>query len=259
MLLMRFDFRLAPHSAATMADLYASSLEMVRWADTIAGASVLFSQHHRSSDGYLPSPMIMASAAAACTQTVPITVGALLLLMYDLIKLAEDMSVLDHLSRGRVNYVIGLGYRDQEYAMFGIDPRQRGKQMDEYLAVLRQALSGREFTWGDRTIQVTPSPFTEGGPVCFYGGGTVAAAKRAARLGMLFMPQNSNPRILKAYDDEATACGHPTGLYHVMPAEAPTTVFVAEDIDQGWRDYGTYMLHDATMYAEWIGAHNSDT
>ncbi|MDB6062733.1 MAG: hypothetical protein JWM78_2836 [Verrucomicrobiaceae bacterium] len=259
MLLLRFDFRRAPFSPVGMADLYAGALEMARWADNTPGASVLFSQHHRSPDGYLPSPLIMASAVAACTQTLPITVGALLLLMYDPVKLAEDMSVLDHLSRGRINYVIGLGYRDAEYAMFGVDPRQRGKQMDEYLGVLRQAFSGDEFSWRERVVQITPAPLTVGGPLCLYGGGTVAAAKRAARLGMLFMPQSSNAEILKAYDDEAIANGHPPGMYQVTPEGCPTTVFVADDIDQGWRDYGPYMLHDAMVYAQWLGADNAET
>ena len=68
----------------------------------------------------------MAAAVAARTSNVGISIAALLLLMYDPIKLAEDLNVLDHLSRGRVLPIIGLGYRPEEFAMFGIDPRQRG-------------------------------------------------------------------------------------------------------------------------------------
>ena len=34
---------------------------------------------------------------------------------------------------------------------------------------------------------------------------------------------------------------------------APTTVFVTENLDQGWAQYGSYMLHDATTYREWMG------
>jgi hypothetical protein len=76
---------------------------------------------------------------------------------------------------------------------------------------------------------------------------------------MLFMPQNSDSAILKAYDAEAAACGNAPGMYRVTPQGCPTTVFVAEDVDRGWRDYGPYLLHDAMVYAEWIGADNADT
>src|SRR5690606_4182547 len=116
-----------------------------------------------SPDGYLPSPLLMAAAAAAQTTTMPITVGALLLLMYEPVKLAEDIAVLDHLSDGRVNYIIGLGYRNAEYAMFGVDPATRGKQMEEYIDVLMKGLSGEAFEWQGRTAQVTPKPKTPSG------------------------------------------------------------------------------------------------
>ena len=65
------------------------------------------------------------------TETLTFNVGALLLLMYDPVKLAEDIAVLDHLSGGRIGYTIGLGYREEEYAMFGIDSKQRGKEIEE--------------------------------------------------------------------------------------------------------------------------------
>lgn len=252
MLSLRFDFRLSPDSPATMAELYASALKMASWADSIPGASVMFSQHHRSSDGYLPSPLIMAAAAAAQTQNIPITVGALLLLMYDPVKLAEDMSVLDHLSCGRVNYIVGLGYRKQEYDMFGVDMGSRGKRIEEYLDVLNSAFSGEEFSWNQRAIQLTPKPFTEGGPIRAYGGGTVAAAKRAARYGMMFAPQNNSEKLFAAYDDEAKKHGHPTGLYQAPPEGYPLSLFVADDLDKAWQEIGPYMLHDAKMYAQWL-------
>ena len=56
---------------------------------------------------------------AARTSTVPIMVAALLVPLHDPVRLAEDMAVLDVISRGRVGYVAGLGYRPEEYSMFG--------------------------------------------------------------------------------------------------------------------------------------------
>ncbi|KJS08495.1 MAG: hypothetical protein VR73_05345 [Gammaproteobacteria bacterium BRH_c0] len=257
MLTLRFDFRLAPSSPATMGELYAASLDMIRWGESVGVMSTLFSQHHSSPDGYLPSPLLMAAAAAAQTTTMPITVGALLLLMYEPVKLAEDIAVLDHLSGGRVNYIIGLGYRNAEYAMFGVDPATRGKQMEEYIDVLMKGLSGEAFEWQGRTAQVTPKPKTPSGAMLGYGGGTVAAARRAASRGMMFMPQSADPKLQQAYDDEAAKTGNPTGNYRVVPKGFPTSLFVAEDLDKAWAEYGSYMLHDAMVYGEWLDAAGS--
>lgn len=253
MLILRFDFRLAPKSPATMGQLYAASLEMCEWAEANGALMGLFSEHHSSNDGYLPSPLIMAGAAAARTTSLPISIGALLALMYDPVKLAEDMVVLDHLSQGRVSYTIGLGYRDEEFAMFGVDPSRRGALMDERLDVLTRALRGERFAWDGRTIEVTPAPFTDGGPMIMYGGGTKAAARRAARLGMMFVPQHADPALAEAYDDAAVAAGNPPGLCMSPGDGSPTTLFVADDPDAAWAEIGEYLLHDAVTYADWLG------
>ena len=253
MIILRFDFRLGPQSSATMSELYAASLEMLEWGER-NGATGVFSEHHTSSDGYLPSPIVMAAAAAARTSTLPINVAALLALMYDPVKLAEDMVVLDHLSQGRVSYTIGLGYRNEEFSMFGVDPSRRGAIMDERLSVLRRALDGERFEWDGRTIEVTPRPFSESGPMLMYGGGTPAAARRAARLGMMLLPQHSDPALAEAYDAAAIEAGNPPGMCLSPGAGAPTSLFIADDPDAGWAEIGEHLLHDARMYGEWLGS-----
>lgn len=252
MFILRFDFRLAPRAETTMADLYDAALDMCEWGESNGAMMALFSEHHSSPDGYLPSPIVLASAASARTSTLSINVGALLALMYDPVKLAEDMAVVDHLSRGRVSYTVGLGYRTEEYAMFGVDSSRRGALMDEHLDVLRRALGGERFEWHGRTVAVTPRPFAPEGPTIGYGGGTAAAARRAARLGMMFLPQHSDPALSEAYDEAALAAGTTPGMCMAPGAGSPTSLFVADDPDRGWAELGPYLLHDAQMYAGWM-------
>ena len=125
MFMLRFDMR-APAGGPTTTDLYRTAIDMAAWGESHGCISTLISEHHTSPDGYLPSPIVLATAIAARTTTMPIVVGALLLNFYDPIKLAEDMVVLDIISGGRVSYVIGLGYRSEEHAMFGVDMGTRG-------------------------------------------------------------------------------------------------------------------------------------
>jgi len=254
---LRFDFRLKPDSPTTMQELYDTALDMCEWGERNGVITAMFSEHHTSPDGYLPSPLILASAAAARTNTLTFNVGALLLLMYDPIKLAEDISVLDHLSGGRIGYTIGLGYRDEEYEMFGVDKSKRGQEIEERILVLRRALAGEQFKWRGRHIRIHPEPFTLGGPIIAYGGGSKAAAERAARLGIMFFPQTTDPAMSDLYDAEAIREGNPAGMTMGPEEGAPTTIFVTEDLDKAWEKYGPYMLHDATEYRKWMGEHNN--
>ena len=61
------------------------------------------------------------------TNRVPITVSALLVNLYEPVRLAEDIAVLDHLAQGRVAYTFGLGYRPVEYDLYGRSWAGRGR------------------------------------------------------------------------------------------------------------------------------------
>ena len=126
MFTLRFAMRSATEDPAARADLYAAAVDMAAWAERPRGLAAILSQHHAVDDGYLPSPVPLAAAMAARTTRIPITVAALLLALYEPVKLAEDLAIVDLISRGRVSYVIGIGYRDEEFAMFGVERRRPG-------------------------------------------------------------------------------------------------------------------------------------
>src|SRR3954453_12786620 len=134
MFLMGFDLR-APSTGAPGSRVYQAALGRAAWADSRGCLSLVLSEHHASEDGYLPAPLIMASAVAARTSAVPITVAVVLLPLCDPIRLAEEMAVLDVLSRGRMMFVAAIGYRPAEYEMFGVDFVRRGQIAEEALGL----------------------------------------------------------------------------------------------------------------------------
>jgi alkanesulfonate monooxygenase SsuD/methylene tetrahydromethanopterin reductase-like flavin-dependent oxidoreductase (luciferase family) len=251
--LLRFDMRAPVDGPASTRDLYDAAIEMSVWGEEHGAVSLVLSEHHASTDGYLPSPLVLAAAVAARTTSVPIMVAALLVPLHDPVRLAEDMAVLDVISHGRVMYVAGLGYRPEEYAMFGRSLAERGRRMEECLTVLRRAWSGEEFDYDGRAVHVTPPPETPGGPPLMYGGGTPAAARRAARFGLPFFAQAWSERLEQTYRDECARLGNEPGLCIVPAPGSATSIFVAEDVDRAWERLGPYMLHDAQMYASWLG------
>jgi alkanesulfonate monooxygenase SsuD/methylene tetrahydromethanopterin reductase-like flavin-dependent oxidoreductase (luciferase family) len=253
---LRFDMR-AKDGPASAGDLYTAAVEMAAWAEEHGAAAAVVSEHHASPDGYLPAPLLLASALAARTERLPIQVAALLVPLHDPVALAEQMAVLDLLSRGRVSYVCAVGYRPEEYAMFGRDFRARGRRIEECLDVLRRAWTGEPFEWDGRRICVTPRPATPGGPLLFMGGNSEAAVRRAARLGMGMLTQGGNASLERVYREECAAHGLAPKPFLNPPVDLPTSCFVAEDPDRAWRELGPYLLHDAQMYAAWMGGAHS--
>jgi alkanesulfonate monooxygenase SsuD/methylene tetrahydromethanopterin reductase-like flavin-dependent oxidoreductase (luciferase family) len=247
---MRFDMR-APATGAPARELYAAALDMATWAETRGCLSAVVCEHHTSPDGYLPSPTVLAGAMAARTNTLPIMVAAIVLPLYDPVRLAEEMVVLDVLSKGRVSYVAAIGYRPEEYEMYGVDFHRRGRIAEEKLRIVLKAKTGDPFEHDGRRIHVTPSPVTPGGPMVVWGGGSVPAARRAGRFGLGFIAQGGGPELERAYELAARDAGHEPGLCYVPPADTPTAMFVTDDVDRAWDELGPYLMHDVLSYAAW--------
>ena len=245
---MRFDMR-APEFGASTGELYAAAIEMASFAETRGAIAAAVCEHHTMADGYLPSPLVLATAIAARTSTLTIMTAALILPLYDPIRLAEDMVVLDIISSGRVSYIMAVGYRPEEFEHHGADFGHRGRIVEDQLALLLQAKSGEPFEHDGRHIHVTPAPFTPGGPTVMWGGGSPAAAKRAGRFGLGFFAQGGGPELEDVYATEARAHGNEPGFCMIPPTDLATTVFVSDDIDAAWAELGPHLLHDVLSYA----------
>lgn len=252
MFTMRFDMR-APEIGAPRAELYRAALEMAEWGEQHGCVGLQVCEHHRSADGYLPAPLILASAFAARTQKTPIQVAALILPLHDPVEMAEQMAVLDLVSGGRVSYVVAIGYVPAEYAMFGREMKGRGQRLEESVRVMQRLWRGEEFEYEGRRVKVTPLPHTPGGPFLMLGGGVPATAKRAARLGLGVLAMGGDPEFEQRYQAACRAEGREPGLCINPKPGVPLSVFVSRDPDTAWKKWGPHLLHDARAYAEWMG------
>jgi len=244
---LRFDFRNPDLAGTRMADRYAAALDMAAWADRLGCVSIAVSEHHGSSDGYLPSPISMLAAMAARTTTVHFVIAALIAPFHDPLRLAEDLVVLDNLSRGRVDLVIAGGYVPEEFEMFGVPMRERPARVTEAVATLRAAFSGAPFDYRGRTVRITPAPFRPGGPTISLGGSSEGAARRAAHIADGFLP--SVPDVWDFYRDEVQRLGRPD------PGPSPVgenrVVALAEDPERGWEEMAPFFLHETNAYGVW--------
>lgn len=252
---IRFDLRNPAWAGVDTTEQYAAALDMVEWADRLGFGTLTISEHHGVDDGYLPSAVTFAAAAAARSQRIRIRLGAVVAPLHDPVRLAEQVAVLDRISRGRIDLVLAVGYVDAEYEAAGVARRDRVLLLEEAVAVLRQAWTGEPFEFRGRTVRVTPTPHQRPGPPVILGGTVEAAARRAARIGDGFMP--SLPSSWEWYRDELVRLGRPDP--GPMPDIGPLFNHCAEDVEEGWRAVGRHVLHEMNAYGRWAAEGGSDT
>jgi alkanesulfonate monooxygenase SsuD/methylene tetrahydromethanopterin reductase-like flavin-dependent oxidoreductase (luciferase family) len=141
----------------------------------------------------------MAGMMAARTTRIRISVSALLIPLHDPLRLAEDIALLDLVAQGRFSATCGLGYREIEYACFGVNWSTRGKIFDEKLDILVRALKGEVVAVHGADTQLNPAPLSPLYALLHMGGNSKLAARRAARFGLFFCPAIDDPVLEESY------------------------------------------------------------
>jgi alkanesulfonate monooxygenase SsuD/methylene tetrahydromethanopterin reductase-like flavin-dependent oxidoreductase (luciferase family) len=244
---IRFDLRVPSFAKTTHAAMYKACLDQCEWADRLGLDIAVLSEHHGVDDGFMSAPVTLAAAIAGRTKRIQINIAAILVPLHDPIRLAEQLATVSLISGGRLGFVAGLGYRPEEFEMAGVDRRQRGKLLEEYVEVIRKAWQGEPFEWRGRTVRATPKPASE--PMLLIGGSTEKAAKRAAKLHAGFFPAIGDPRLADIYTAECQRLGFHGG-FTSMPS-GPGFVHVSENPDRDWERIGPHALYDAQTYASW--------
>lgn len=246
---VRFNLVEPDATPASLGARYRAALDMAAYADEHGVTTVQTEEHHGVADNWLPSPFAFAGAVFGATSRVAVTVSAVIGPLHDPLRLAEEIAVLDLLSGGRLVTVAGIGYRPEEYALFDVEWKRRGKLQDEVLETLLKAWTGEPFDHRGRTVRITPRPLTEPHPLLLVGGSSKAAARRAARLGLPFFPSAHLPELEAYYKERLVEYG--TEGWTMMPAAETPLLHIAEDPDRAWAAYGRHFLHEARTYASW--------
>src|SRR5262245_2079132 len=97
-----FDLRNPPQWHKPWADLYAETLEFIAWTEQLGFEGAWVAEHHGSEDGYVPSPLVMATAIAARTKKLRIGTSLAVAPFYHPVRFAEDCAVIDIIANGRL-------------------------------------------------------------------------------------------------------------------------------------------------------------
>jgi probable F420-dependent oxidoreductase len=140
----------------------------------------------------LPDPLLWLAFMAAATERLRLATGILILPQRNPVVLAKEVATLDHLSGGRVDLGVGVGWLKEEFAALGVPWERRGARTDEHIAVMRALWDGDHVDFhGDffdfDDVSSNPKPANGRVPI-HIGGHSRAAAERAGRLGDGFFP-----------------------------------------------------------------------
>jgi probable F420-dependent oxidoreductase len=151
---------------------------------------------------HIYEPLITLAYLAAVTSRVRLGTSVYLLPLRNPLVAAKQVASLDQLSGGRLVLGVGVGWLEGEFAALGVPFRERGSRTDEAIAVLK-ALCGQEraefrgryhsFT----EVEFHPKPIQRPHPPLWIGGRSVAAIRRAARLGDGWHPSHLTAHELR--------------------------------------------------------------
>ena len=103
---------------------YERMLEQVRYGESLGYECFWFGEHHFDFHGVIPSPTVLMSAAATCTDSIRLGVAVALLPYRDPILTAEEYAMIDVLSGGRLDFGVGRG-TPPELVGFGVKEDNR--------------------------------------------------------------------------------------------------------------------------------------
>lgn len=186
----RLSFGICPTEGGRF---YREALAEVLRAEELGFDSVWVAEHHGVRDHYWPAPVQALTGFATRTERVLLGANVVIFPFYHPVRLAEELALLDVISQGRVVAGMAIGYKPDEFALYGAALERRGARFEEGLALMKAlwtqdgvTFRGRHFTVTDARIE--PKPVQVPHPPVWIGGWGDLALRRAATLAQCWLP-----------------------------------------------------------------------
>jgi alkanesulfonate monooxygenase SsuD/methylene tetrahydromethanopterin reductase-like flavin-dependent oxidoreductase (luciferase family) len=164
---------------------YDSRLTLVELYEKYGFSTFHVTEHHFTPLGLAPSPLIFLSAASRITQRIRFAPLVLIATLYNPLRLAAEICMVDHLTNGRLEIGLGRGVSPYELGFYGIDPKDTPAIYKEAVEVLMGAMTqdvvdyhGEHFNYSNVPMELRPlqKPY----PPVWYGTANPETAARAA-------------------------------------------------------------------------------
>lgn len=173
-------------------EYYKEALDEVTRAEELGLDSVWMEEHHSVVNHYWPSPLPVLAGFASRTSKVILGTDILVAPFYHPVRLAEDVAMLDVMSNGRFVLGVAIGYKPDEFALYGAELEKRGARFEEQLAVMKGLWTQESLVFKGTYYTVEgklePKPVTKPHPPVWIGGWGDITLRRAATLGDNWVP-----------------------------------------------------------------------
>jgi alkanesulfonate monooxygenase SsuD/methylene tetrahydromethanopterin reductase-like flavin-dependent oxidoreductase (luciferase family) len=196
---VRIGFHLTPFWSPTdraPTAIIDEAIEVVRAAASMGFAWVSIGHHWVSHPTVWPHPIAMLARLAPEAGEMRLKTSMLLLPLLNPVDVAESVVTLDHLTHGRLDVGVAIGYRERELEAAGLGRKDRVPKLEESLGVMQRLWRGEEITFEGAYTKLTKArlglpPFQRPHPPLEMGAQSVGATRRAARLAdaVFFGPQ----------------------------------------------------------------------
>ncbi|AAK41754.1 LLM class flavin-dependent oxidoreductase [Saccharolobus solfataricus] len=129
-------------SGLTKREYYEQVAKEIEFAEKLGYRGVWIAEHHFIDYGIVPSTSVYLSHIASRTKNIRIGPAVATIVFKNPIQVAEEYSLLDTLSNGRLNLAMGSGYLKHEFAGFNIPQEAKREIFDEALDIILKLMSG---------------------------------------------------------------------------------------------------------------------
>jgi natural product biosynthesis luciferase-like monooxygenase protein len=200
-------------------DRYRLLKEGARFADARGFSAVWTPERHfHAFGGLFPNPSVTSAAIAAMTERVQIRSGSVVLPLHHPVRVAEEWSVVDNLSNGRVGMSVASGWQPNDFVLMPGNHAARNEVMYETLEQVRRLWRGESLPFdgpmGTVDVQILPRPVQQELPVWITAAGSPETFRRAGAIGanilthLLGQSLDSLSRNIATYRDARRAAGH---------------------------------------------------
>lgn len=182
---------------------------------------IWLAEHHFTTYSVCPSVTLMGTYIAANTKRLRIGTAVTLNAYYHPLRLAEELSMLDVFSQGRLNWGSGRGFDPTEFALFNVTRDDVYERFRETADIVQKAWKNERFSHHGRyynydNVLVLPRPFQDPHPPVYIAASSPDSIRSAAAEGYTIMmdPHSSNGEIQYKrglYQDVMEANGHVVG------------------------------------------------
>ena len=151
------------HENLSDEQMFMEELKLLERGEALGFDSLWMAEHHFDDYSMCPDNVVALSYLAARTSTVRLAPGAVILPWNNPLRVVEKITMLDHLSRGRLMLGMGRGLAKMEYAGFGIDMNEARERFDEAAEMILRGLrtgfvEGSGKFYPQPRVEVRPRP-----------------------------------------------------------------------------------------------------